>query len=149
MKRRGLNFVTEHHDEFLSESTITQVEEQLDNVAPKIVALLALGESVDTSQVRNALVSQCLVYQESLQAKKTTQRDQEELMEEEEVSGSQFKAYLCPNPGANTNMASRKQRLIFLEMDRNDPYSIMDISKIADQVIVIMSCKHTNVGGVK
>lgn len=70
-------------------------------------------------------------------------------MEEEEVSGSQFKAYLCPNPGANTNMASRKQRLIFLEMDRNDPYSIMDISKIADQVIVIMSCKHTNVGGVK
>ena len=70
-------------------------------------------------------------------------------MEEEEVSGSQFKAYLCPNPGANTNMASRKQRLIFLEMDRNDPYSIMDISKICDQVLVIMSCKHTNVGGVK
>ena len=66
MKRRGLNFVTEHHDELLSEATITQVEEQLDNVAPKIVALLALGESVETSEVRNALVAQCLVYQESL-----------------------------------------------------------------------------------
>ena len=70
-------------------------------------------------------------------------------MEEEEIQGSKFKAYLCPNPGANSNMASKKQRIIFLEMDRNDPYSIMDIAKIADQVLVIMSCKHTNVGGVK
>jgi hypothetical protein len=70
-------------------------------------------------------------------------------MEEEEISGSQFKAYLCPNPGANSNMASKKQRLVFLEMDRNDPMSILDIAKMADQVLVIMSSKHTNVSGVK
>lgn len=70
-------------------------------------------------------------------------------MEEEEAFGSQFKAYLCPNPGASSNMASRKQRLIFLEIDRNDPYSILDTCKIADLVVVCLSCKHTNVGGVK
>jgi pre-rRNA-processing protein TSR1 len=46
-------------------------------------------------------------------------------------------------------MASRKQRLIFLEMDRNDPYSVMDIAKIADIVVVSMSCKKTNVNGIK
>ena len=70
-------------------------------------------------------------------------------MEEEEALGSQFKAYLCPNPGSNSNMASKKQRLIFLEMNRNDPYSIMDVAKIADIVVVAFSCKNTNVSGVK
>lgn len=70
-------------------------------------------------------------------------------MEEEEVSGSQFKAYLCPNPGANSNMQCSKQRLIFLEMDRNDPNSVLDVAKVADQLVVIMSCKHTDVSGVK
>ena len=73
----------------------------------------------------------------------------DEIMEEEQEFGSQFKAYLCPNPGSSSNMASRKQRLIFLEMDRNDPYSVMDIAKIADIVVVSMSCKKTNVNGIK
>ena len=49
MKRRGLNFVTEHHEELLDQSTITVCEEQLDNVAPKIVGLLQLGASCDTN----------------------------------------------------------------------------------------------------
>lgn len=34
-------------------------------------------------------------------------------------------------------------------MQRDDPYSVMDISKIADIVVVVMSCKETNVSGVK
>ena len=66
MKRRGLNFVTEHHDELLSEDTIQTVETQLDNVAPRIVGILGLSESSDTAAIRKCLVSQCLVYQESL-----------------------------------------------------------------------------------
>ena len=41
-------------------------------------------------------------------------------------------------------MASRKQRLIFLEMYGNDPYSVMDIAKIADIVVVSLSCKKTS-----
>lgn len=70
-------------------------------------------------------------------------------MEEEEALGTQFKAYLCPNPSSSTNMASRKQRLIFLQIDRNDPYSILDICKVADIVVAVMSCKNTNIGGLK
>jgi len=70
-------------------------------------------------------------------------------MEEEEAFGTKFNAYLCPNPGSNSNMASRKQRLIFLEIDRNDPYSILDIGKVADIVLVVMSCKETNVQELK
>lgn len=70
-------------------------------------------------------------------------------MEEEEAFGTQFKAYLCPNPASSTNMASRKQRLIFLQVDRNDPYSVLDVCKVADLVVGVMSCKFTNVGGLK
>ena len=72
MKRRGLNFVTEHHDELLTEETLQAVEEQLDNVAPRIIAILGLSASSDTAAVRNHLVQQCLVYQESQQAKHDT-----------------------------------------------------------------------------
>jgi pre-rRNA-processing protein TSR1 len=46
-------------------------------------------------------------------------------------------------------MCSRKQRLIFLDMNREDPYSILDVSKVADIILVTMSCKETNVSGVK
>lgn len=46
-------------------------------------------------------------------------------------------------------MSSRKQRLIFLDMNREDPYSIMDVAKVSDLVIAVMSCKKTNVSGVK
>jgi len=62
MKRRGLNFVTEHHEELLSQQTISVCEGELDNVAPKIVALLSLSESASTGELREALVRQCLVY---------------------------------------------------------------------------------------
>lgn len=65
MKRRGLNFVTEHHEELVPQETIEAVESQLDNVAPKVIAILSLSESGDTEAVRNALVRSCLVWQES------------------------------------------------------------------------------------
>jgi len=46
-------------------------------------------------------------------------------------------------------MSSKKQRLVFLEINRDDPYSVLDISKVVDLVIVVMSCRKTNVTGVK
>jgi len=49
-----------------------------------------------------------------LKGKKTEKKDEEELMEEEEAFGTQFKAYLCPNPGSSNNMSSKRQRLIFI-----------------------------------
>ena len=39
--------------------------------------------------------------------------------------------------------------MIFLQIDRNDPYSVLDVCKVADLVVTVMSCKHTNVGGLK
>lgn len=92
-------------------------------------------------------MQQCLLYAEGLKGKHA--RDDDEVMEEEEAFGSKFNAYLCPNPGSSSNMSSRKQRLIFLEMDRNNPYSVLDIGKVADIVLVVMSCKETNVSGIK
>lgn len=76
-------------------------------------------------------------------------RETDELMEEEEVTGTQFSAYLCPNPGSSSNLISKKQRIIFQEIDRNDPYSVLDVAKSADMVLVVMSCKKTNVSGMK
>ena len=87
---------------------IEACETQLDNVAPKIVAILGLSESANTEEVRNALVRSCLVFGESQKSKKQDKKDEEELMEEEEAFGTQFKAYLCPNPASSTNMSSRK-----------------------------------------
>jgi hypothetical protein len=88
-----------------------------------------------------------LLYAEGLKGKNA--RDHDQIMEDEEALGTKFDAYLCPNPGSSANMSSRKQRLIFLEIDRNDPYSILDIGKVADLVLVAMSCKETNVSGIK
>lgn len=62
MKRRGLNFVTEHHEQLLEQDTIQACETQLDNVAPKVVGLLALGATCDLSAVRLHLTKHCLIY---------------------------------------------------------------------------------------
>ena len=31
-----------------------------------------------------------------------------------------------------------------MEIDRNDVYSVLDVGKMADLVLVVMSCKNTN-----
>ncbi len=36
-----------------------------------------------------------------------------------------------------------------MEVNRNDPYSVLDVAKVADMVLVAMSCKNTNVTHVK
>lgn len=71
------------------------------------------------------------------------------MLEDIEVDDSTQKAYICPNPGSNANLASKKQRLIFVNIDRNDSYSILDAGKICDLMVVVMSCKHTNVKNLK
>lgn len=66
--------------------------------------------------------------------------------EEEKGSGDVdlLKAYICPNAGSSNNMVAKKQRLIFVEIDREDVYSILDIGKVADIVLMVMSSKETN-----
>lgn len=60
-----------------------------------------------------------------------------------------FKAYVCPNPGSSTNMGSKKQRLIFININRDDPYAVLEAGKIADIVLAVMSCKDSDTTGLK
>ena len=49
MKRRGLNFITDQHEQNLDEASIDVVEKEVDNVAPKIIGILGLSAECDTS----------------------------------------------------------------------------------------------------
>ena len=60
-----------------------------------------------------------------------------------------LKAYICPNAGSSSNLSSKKQRLIFIEVDRNDIYSVLDVGKVADMVLMVMSCKGTDESQLK
>lgn len=62
MKRRGLNFITDNIAENLDEEAIINLENEVDNVAPKIVGLLALHSSCDTESLRNELINYCNEY---------------------------------------------------------------------------------------
>ena len=115
MKRRGLNFITDSVADTMDSEAIANLENEVDNVAPKVVAILALSEACDVTVLRTAMVSHCHEYQTTMPKGKNKES---ESMEEVD---SQFKAYVCPNPGSSTNMASKKQRLIFIEINRNDP----------------------------
>lgn len=66
--------------------------------------------------------------------------DEEEIIDRT----SPFQAFICPNAGAAANLSSRRQRVIFVPIDRNDVYSILDVGKIADLILMVMSCKETD-----
>jgi hypothetical protein len=42
-------------------------------------------------------------------------------------------------------LGSKKQRLIFVEIDRNDPLAVLEAGKIADIIVVVMSCAETDI----
>ena len=52
LARRGLNFVTEHHEANLDQECIEVVEKEVDNVAPKIIGVLGLSESCEIGKIR-------------------------------------------------------------------------------------------------
>jgi hypothetical protein len=41
-------------------------------------------------------------------------------------------------------LGSKKQRLIFLEIDRDDVYSVLDAGKVADMVLMAMSAQEAD-----
>jgi hypothetical protein len=141
MKRRGLNFITDHHEMNLDMESINTIEQEVDNVAPKIIGILPLGASCDTSTLRSQMVDYCIDYMQNQMPKKS-----QELNIDRDLP---FQAFICPNAGASSNMSSRKQRLIFLEIDRDDVYSILDVGKVADLILVTMSCKETETQNLK
>jgi hypothetical protein len=115
------------------------LENEVDNVAPKIVGILALSDSCDIGGLRKEMVKHCLDYQQGMQ--KLSDEDVERQVKED----NQFRAYLCPNPGSSTNMGSKKQRLIFVEIDRTNPLAVLEVGKIADIIVVVMSCGKTEI----
>lgn len=144
MKRRGLNFISESVAEKLDEEQVATLENEVDNIAPKIVGILGLSSSCDVKSLRTELVKHCIEYQHSLQKGK----DQTDF--DKQLAGdNEFAAYLCPNPGSSTNLGSKKQRLIFVEMDRNDEHAVLEVGKLADIILVVMSCQETDVTGLK
>jgi len=53
LKRRGLNFITDQHEQNLDLGSIQTLESEIDNIAPKIVGILPLSEVCDTKYLRN------------------------------------------------------------------------------------------------
>ena len=66
-------------------------------------------------------------------------KNKKEDVEISEEVKSAIKAYICPPAGSSSNLGSKKQRLIFLEINRNDVYSILDAGKVADLCLMVMS----------
>jgi len=56
---------------------------------------------------------------------------------------------MCPNPGSSTNMGSKKQRLVFMEINREDDQAILEVGKIADIILMVMSCAESDIQGIK
>ena len=62
---------------------------------------------------------------------------------------SEFQAYICPPAGANNHMSAKRQRLIFRVVDRKDVHSVLDVGKVADIVLMVMSCKSADESKLK
>ncbi len=64
MKRRGLNFISEQVADQLDEEQINTLENEVDNIAPKIVGILALNSACEVQSLRLELVQHCIEYQQ-------------------------------------------------------------------------------------
>jgi hypothetical protein len=62
MKRRGLNFINDNTTENMDDEQIATLENEVDNVATKIVGVLALSKGCDISGLRKEMVKHCLEY---------------------------------------------------------------------------------------
>ena len=62
MKRRGLNFISEQVASNLDDEQIATLENEVDNIAPKVVGILALSGSCDINGLRIEMVKHCIEY---------------------------------------------------------------------------------------
>lgn len=62
MKRRGLNFITDSVAENLDDQSVSVIEQEVDNVAPKIVGILGLNSACDVAGLRTEMVKHCIEY---------------------------------------------------------------------------------------
>jgi len=104
MERRGLNFLTDAQASHLEDAEA--VEQEVDNIAPKVVAILGLNAHCDCGLVREQLIEQC-------QSFEAGQKQDEEMKEDGRL------VWLAPNPGAST-LGNKKHRMQFLLLDPAD-----------------------------
>ena len=126
----------------LDEECIEKVEQEVDNVAPKVIAILGLSKSCDTALLKQQLIDYCDEYRESLIGNKKKKTEENEEIPEENLKS--LRAHICPPAGSSSNLGSKKQRLIFLEIDRDDVYSVLDAGKVADMVLMAMSAQEAD-----
>lgn len=65
LKRRGLNFITDQHEQNLDMESIETLESEVDNIAPKIVGILPLSGACDTAYLRNQMADYCISYMDT------------------------------------------------------------------------------------
>ena len=135
--------MTEHSERCLDQETIQTVETEVDNVAPKIVGLLGLGPTANVQQLRDQLVEACNEYKEKLFKPSKKELKQGIDVQITETDG-EMQAYIIPNAGATANMNSKKQRVIFRAINREDVYDVLDVAKVADLVLITMSCANVD-----
>lgn len=78
MARRGLNFMTDAVADKLDDEQITVVENEVDNIAPKVVGILGLSSSCDVQGLRKELVKHCVEYQQQIH--KTSDLEAEQIL---------------------------------------------------------------------
>lgn len=72
------------------------------------------------------------------------EKEQEMVIE----SDGDLQAYIIPNAGG-TNNGAKKQRVIFRAIDRTDVYDVLDCGKVADLVLMVMSCANIDSTNLK
>jgi len=77
MKRRGLNFISESVADTMDEESIITIENEVDNIAPKIVGILGLNSTCDIATLRAELVEHCKEYAANILKKKDQEEEKE------------------------------------------------------------------------
>ena len=129
-ERRGLKNI--NVEDLKIESDVKElVKQHMQNVPPKIIAIVGLNESTDVETLKNQLIKECLEVEENDDMKTD--------------DGNSMKAYIVES---GANLGIKRQRMIFQTVKR-DPYSVLDIAKVADIMIFTFSCEEAKVDKVK
>jgi len=124
-KRRGLTQNETSMNNSMIDYSATSLAD--DTAPPKVVALLGANKNANTHLLRQQLTRAML-------------DKNEEIQDEPDMENSIFNTLLCPLSAGKGALGNTKQRFTFVEMPR-ERYSILDIGKVADIVLVVMSCE--------
>ena len=108
------------------------IKDYMHNVAPKIVAIIPLNACCDVESIKDHLIREC-----------SSQQTDEEM--KVDGTNSDMHPYIVESGG---NLGVKRQRLIF-QTPARDPYSVLDICKVADILLFTLSCKEADIAKVR